>query len=182
MANIVVLFPKLEDAKSIRNLLTRRGYPVSSVCTSGAQALATADHLGSGIIVCGYKFPDMIYEELYENVAPAFEMLLVASARALSGGVREGVVGVTMPLKAQELLESLEMIVSSQERRRRRKKTIPPKRSERERKLIEDAKALLMERNHMTEEEAHRYLQKTSMDSGTNMAETAEMLFSLMQI
>ncbi|HIR13258.1 MAG TPA: ANTAR domain-containing protein [Candidatus Choladousia intestinavium] len=182
MANIVVLFPKLEDAKSIRNLLTRRGYPVSSVCTSGAQALAAADHLGSGIIVCGYKFPDMIYEELYENVAPAFEMLLVASARALSGGVREGVVGVTMPLKAQELLESLEMIVSSQERRRRRKKTIPPKRSERERKLIEDAKALLMERNHMTEEEAHRYLQKTSMDSGTNMAETAEMLFSLMQI
>ncbi len=182
MANIVVLFPKLEDAKSIRNLLTRRGYPVSSVCTSGAQALAAADHLGSGIIVCGYKFPDMIYEELYENVAPAFEMLLVASARALSGGVREGVVGVTMPLKAQELLESLEMIVSSQERRRRRKKTIPPKRSERERKLIEDAKALLMERNHMSEEEAHRYLQKTSMDSGTNMAETAEMLFSLMQI
>lgn len=182
MANIVVLFPKLEDAKSIRNLLTRRGYPVSSVCTSGAQALAAADHLGSGIIVCGYKFPDMIYEELYETVAPAFEMLLVASARALSGGVREGVVGVTMPLKAQELLESLEMIVSSQERRRRRKKTIPPKRSERERKLIEDAKALLMERNHMTEEEAHRYLQKTSMDSGTNMAETAEMLFSLMQI
>lgn len=182
MANIVVLFPKLEDAKSIRNLLTRRGYPVSSVCTSGAQALAAADHLGSGIIVCGYKFPDMIYEELYENVAPAFEMLLVASARALSGGVREGVVGVTMPLKAQELLESLEMIVSSQERRRRRKKTIPPKRSERERKLIDDAKALLMERNHMTEEEAHRYLQKTSMDSGTNMAETAEMLFSLMQI
>ena len=182
MANIVVLFPKLEDAKSIRNLLTQRGYPVSSVCTSGAQALAAADHLGSGIIVCGYKFPDMIYEELYENVAPAFEMLLVASARALSGGVREGVVGVTMPLKAQELLESLEMIVSSQERRRRRKKTIPPKRSERERKLIEDAKALLMERNHMSEEEAHRYLQKTSMDSGTNMAETAEMLFSLMQI
>ena len=182
MANIVVLFPKLEDAKSIRNLLTRRGYPVSSVCTSGAQALAAADHLGSGIIVCGYKFPDMIYEELYENVAPAFEMLLVASARALSGGVREGVVGVTMPLKTQELLESLEMIVSSQERRRRRKKTIPPKRSERERKLIEDAKALLMERNHMSEKEAHRYLQKTSMDSGTNMAETAEMLFSLMQI
>ena len=182
MANIIVVFPKLEDARSIRNLLFRRGYPVSSVCTSGAQALAAADHLGSGIIVCGYKFPDMIYEELYENVAPAFEMLLVASARALSGGVREGVVGVTMPLKAQELLESLEMIVSSQERRRRRKKTIPPKRSERERKLIEDAKALLMERNHMTEEEAHRYLQKTSMDSGTNMAETAEMLFSLMQI
>ena len=32
----------------------------------------------------------------------------------------------------------------------------------------------------MSEEEAHRYLQKTSMDSGTNLVETAEMLLALM--
>ena len=37
-----------------------------------------------------------------------------------------------------------------------------------------------MERNHMTEEEAHRYLLKTSMDSGTNLVETAQMLLTLM--
>ena len=37
-----------------------------------------------------------------------------------------------------------------------------------------------MARNHMTEEEAHRYIQKCSMDSGTNMAETAEMVLSVM--
>ncbi|HCO28049.1 MAG TPA: antitermination regulator, partial [Lachnospiraceae bacterium] len=39
---------------------------------------------------------------------------------------------------------------------------------------------VLMARNHMTEEEAHRYLQKTSMDSGTNMVETAQMILMLM--
>ena len=37
-----------------------------------------------------------------------------------------------------------------------------------------------MERNHMDEEEAHRYLQKCSMDSGTNLAETAQMVLSMM--
>lgn len=37
-----------------------------------------------------------------------------------------------------------------------------------------------MVRNHMTEEEAHRYLQKTSMDSGTNLVETAQMVLSMM--
>lgn len=31
----------------------------------------------------------------------------------------------------------------------------------------------------MTEEEAHRYMQKCSMDSGTNMIETAQMVLSL---
>ena len=37
-----------------------------------------------------------------------------------------------------------------------------------------------MERNNMTEEEAHRYLQKSSMDSGTNMLETAQMVLTIM--
>ena len=36
-----------------------------------------------------------------------------------------------------------------------------------------------MERNYLTEEEAHKYLQKCSMDSGTNMVETAQMIMSL---
>jgi response regulator NasT len=39
-----------------------------------------------------------------------------------------------------------------------------------------------MERNGMSEEEAHRYIQKTSMDSGTNMVETAQMVISLINI
>lgn len=182
MANIVVVFPKLEDAKTIRNLLVRRGFPVQTVCASGAQALAAADQLGSGVIVCGYRLPDMLYDELYENAAPDFDLLLLASPRAMSGGIREGVVGVEMPLKAQDLLDSLEMLLRAGERRRKKKKkNLPPRRSSQEQKRIADAKALLMERNHMTEEEAHRYLQKTSMDSGTNLAETAEMIFALMK-
>ena len=45
---------------------------------------------------------------------------------------------------------------------------------------IRKAKELLMTRNNMSEEEAHRYLQKSSMDSGTNMVETAEMVLSIM--
>lgn len=37
-----------------------------------------------------------------------------------------------------------------------------------------------MERNNMSEDEAHRYLQKSSMESGTNLVETAEMVLSMM--
>ena len=45
--------------------------------------------------------------------------------------------------------------------------------------IINNAKWLLMERNHMTEQEAFRYIQKSSMDSGTNMVETAQMILLL---
>lgn len=180
MAGVIVVFPRADDAKSIRNLLMRNGYEVSAVCTSGAQALYAADRLGAGVVVCGYKYPDMMYEELYENIAPSFAMLLVASARAIGEGVAEGVVSVTMPLKVHELLSTLDMVLHQVERRKKKRRTMPPQRSEQEKKDIQEAKRLLMERNHMTEEEAHRYLQKTSMDSGTNLVETAQMLLTLM--
>ena len=48
--------------------------------------------------------------------------------------------------------------------------------------LEQQAKELLMDRNHLSEEEAHRYIQKCSMDSGTNMVETAQMVLSMMQV
>ncbi len=35
-----------------------------------------------------------------------------------------------------------------------------------------------MERNHLSEEEAHKYIQKLSMDSGNNLVETAEMILA----
>ena len=49
MTNVIVLFPKIEDAKNIRNLLVRHGFRVSAVCTTGAQALASANGLGDGV-------------------------------------------------------------------------------------------------------------------------------------
>ena len=180
MASIVVVFPKIEDAKNIRNLLVRNGYTVAAVCTSGAQALGAADRLGAGVMVCGYKYPDMIYTELYGNLPASFGMLLVASSRVIGEGVTEGVVSVTMPLRLNELLGSLDMVLGQLERRRKKRRAAPLQRSEKERRVILDAKALLMDRNRMTEEEAHRYLQKTSMDSGTNLVETAEMVLALM--
>ena len=49
-------------------------------------------------------------------------------------------------------------------------------------KVIERAKEILQQRHCMTEPEAHRYLQKCAMDSGTDMLETAEMIISLTNI
>ncbi len=181
MSNIIVVFPKQEDARSIRGILVRNGYSVAAVCTSGTAALQAADSLNEGIVVCGYRYRDMLFDQLYESLPPTFRMLLLASERVLGEGIPEGVASVCMPLKVQEFLESLEELLLSMERLRKKKRNGGRVRSEEEQKVIAEAKTLLMEKNHMTEEEAHRYLQKTSMDSGTNFVETARMLLCLMK-
>ncbi|HIS30476.1 MAG TPA: ANTAR domain-containing protein [Candidatus Limivivens intestinipullorum] len=181
MVNVIVVFPNLENAKSVRNLLIRNGYSVAGVCTSGAQALQAADRLTDGIIVCGYKFSDMLYTELHECLPPSFEMLLAASDTVLGMGVSRDIVSLPLPLKVHDLVNTLEMMTAAHLRKKRKQKAKPKERSLEDKRIIEKAKQLLMERNHMTEDEAHRYIQKCSMDSGNSMVESAKMVFSLMK-
>ena len=70
----------------------------------------------------------------------------------------------------------------NQARRRKKLRSRPKQRTEEEKKILWEAKAVLMERNHMTEEEAHRYIQKCSMDSGTSLTETAQMVLSMIKL
>ena len=64
-------------------------------------------------------------------------------------------------------------------RRRKKKRMQPKRRSPQEQKVIDDAKAILMENNNMTEPEAFRYIQKCSMDSGNTMVESASMVIGI---
>ena len=72
------------------------------------------------------------------------------------------------------------MYLESMDRRRKKRRKELKNRDPKQQETIRKAKELLMTRNNMSEEEAHRYLQKSSMDSGTNMVETAEMVLSIM--
>ncbi|NLG02592.1 MAG: ANTAR domain-containing protein [Clostridia bacterium] len=179
--NIIVVFPKLEDAQNIRNFLVKSGFSVVAVCNTGSQVLQYADGMEDGIVVSGYKYSDMMYSELHEYLPSHIEMLLVASQHLLQNCMDNDIVCVAMPIKAYDLVNTVSMMVQTISRRRKKLKQKPSARSSEERKIIESAKNLLISRNNMTEEESHRYLQKCSMDTGTNMLETAQMVLALMQ-
>lgn len=179
MVNIIVVFPKIEDAKGIRNLLVRHGFSVSGVCTTGAQALHHADLFRDGIVICGYHFQDMFYRELYENLPKHFEMLLIASQRYWEGSKEEGMVSLPLPIKTNDLLNTVDMMVQALMRKKKKWKAQSKERSCNEKEVIEQAKRVLIERNHLSEQEAHRYIQKASMDAGTNMVEMAQMILQL---
>lgn len=180
MVGIIVAFPNKDNAANIRNLLAREGMTVIGVCTTGAQAMNYADTVDEGIVVCGYKLKDMLYSELREYLPDGFEMLLIASPDKWSSGLAEGVVGLNMPIKVYDLMNTVEMMLQNMDRRRRKRRQEKKGRSPDQQEAIQKAKQLLMERNNMSEGEAHRYLQKSSMDSGTNIVETAEMVLSIM--
>ena len=179
MADIIIAFPKIEDAKNLRRILNKNGHDVTLVCDSGAQIVSAANSLDGGIVICGYRFSDMHYSEMYEYLPTGFQMLLLASPVKLADCDVRGLMALPMPFKVQDLMSTLEIMLSQYYRWRKKQKKKPKARSEQDQKKIVTAKELLMDRNHITEEEAHHYIQKISMDSGTNMVETAEMILEL---
>lgn len=177
MGSILIALPKIEDAKHISDLLKRRGLE-SIVCTSGAKMLSMVHELDSGVVICGRRLTDMHYTQLAEYLPEFFEMLLIASQNAI-GECMPGIQTLGIPFRASELTGTVEMMLAQQVRLLKKQKSVPKKRSEREQNYINNAKWVLMERNQMTETEAFRYIQKCSMDSGTNMVETAQKILLL---
>ena len=125
-----------------------------------------ADRLSDGIIICGYKLSDnMLYSELYEYKPKSFEMLLVASKNLWDDCQDNDIVCAAMPIKVNDLINTIEMMLQVQVAL--------------DFGTIDDAKAILMEKNNMTEPEAFRYIQKCSMDSGNTMVESASMVIGI---
>ena len=174
MNNIIVAFPKQETAQNLKKILLQNGFHVDAVCSTGSQALQSANELGGGIVICGYRFVDMMYTELHEYLPDQFEMLLVASPANCGERDLENIVCLSTPLKVHELLQTVEMMDYTITRRRKKQREKPKQRSKDEQEMIAEAKALLMDRNNMTESEAHRYIEKQAMDRCVTKRKIAE--------
>lgn len=179
MENVIIVFPKPEDGRNMKNILTRNGITVDAVCRNGAQALEYVNTLSGGIVICGYRFNDMYYTQLEENLPDCFDMLLVASQGHWIDDGDGKIIKLSMPIKVYDLLDTVRMMFEAQHRRRKKARLAPKERSEEDRQIISKAKSVLMDRNNMTEAEAHKYMQKCSMDSGNGLVETAKMVLCL---
>ena len=180
MGNIIVALPKMDDAKHISDILRRRGLMVTTICTTGSKVLSSMQQLGSGILICTCRFSDMYYTQFLEYKPEYFEILLLVPKTGLDNRLPD-IMTLTLPFRASDLTSTVEMMLTQLHRRLKKKKSIPKKRSSEEQKYIDDAKLALMNKNNMTEKEAFRYIQKCSMDSGTNMVEVAQMILDMFE-
>lgn len=169
MDNIVVAFANEEAQRRITRLLESDGVSPAGCFFSGADAIRAIRQLGGGIVVCGFKLRDMTAQDLAASLRDLAMLLVVSSAANLDFCEGENLFKLATPAARSDFFASLDLL------RRLESRSHPhPHRAEEEQRLIRQAKALLMDINRMTEAEAHRFLQKRSMDTGTRLAETAQ--------
>lgn len=118
---ILVAFPNLEDAKKIKNVLKRGGFDDILACNSASQVIGVANDSDGGIVISGYKLPDMHYSELFGYLPREFSMLLVASPVRLEDCYSREIVCLSMPVHSRELINTVHMMTMDLARELRRR-------------------------------------------------------------
>ena len=168
----------------IREILENNGYEIAGEAEDGMDA----------VTVCREQRPDFVIMDINMPVMTGLEAARVIREDGLAGfvvvltayrdkeiaeqAVDLDVMGyVVKPVDEDTLIPAVRIAekkyLQLEEIRQEYNKT---KETLSDRKYVDRAKGLIMERRNMTEKEAFSYIRKLSMDKGKTMAETAKIL------
>ncbi len=143
----------------------------ATACATGGETLTQAAALEADLVICGVSLPDMGCEQLRRQLPARCAMLVLAAQEQLDQLTEPELETLSAPVRGSDLIAAVQSLL-----RRHNDGAHVPKRTDEERALITQAKALLMERCFMTEAQAHRFLQRYSMDTGSRMVDAARRL------
>ena len=171
MAKIIVAFADPKKCEQIASVLDGCGLQVFRKCATGNEVMRAFDACHDGILVCGTRFPDRTVDELAYDLGDQVLMLVLGKPDQLERCEHNALFRLPVPFTRGELSSAVNMLVQLHYMRM-------PRRSPEEKKLIEEAKALLIEGSGYTEQQAHQALQRMSMRLGIKMTESARRILN----
>ena len=171
MAKIIVAFAEEQQCMRISSALEEAGIPVFRRCCSGAEAMRALNVCDDGVLVCGTKFADRTADDLAADVSELALMLVIGRPERLMLCESTNIFRLESPFGRAELVSSVRMLLQLHDMRK-------PRRADDEKKLIEQAKRLLMEDRGLSEAQAHQMLQRASMNLGLRMTECARRILN----
>lgn len=178
-----------EDEALIRmdivEMLEDAGYRVLAQAENGERAVALAAEHRPDLVLMDVKMPVMDGITAAEQIAAqriAPVVLLTAfSQRELVERAREAgaMAYVVKPFTVEDVVPAIEIAISRFEEIRALENEVSDMKEQfATRKLVERAKSLLQTKMGLSEPEAFRWIQKTSMDRRLSMREVAEAIIS----
>ncbi len=180
---VVVVDDHTPSKAAVAEAVVAMGGVVVGEGSSAAEALVLVERSRPDVVILAVGLPDGDGVEVARAVMDRFPcpIVLLTSRtdqdvveRASAAGVMAFLV---KPLRARELGPALELAVARfREFEAIRQENADLRKTIESRKLVERAKGVLMEQEGLSESEAFRRIQKTSMDTRKSMAEVAEAI------
>ena len=179
MSSILVANSNADNAKKIAAVLRSGGLNVSSVCTTGAQVIDfTNRHYQGGVVVCSEKLTDMPALNLPRVAGSGYDFLFIVKSPLSNLSDSLSYISLLVPLNRMALISTVNMFLNLSDYSSLNVKKKIASGNLDEKQMIETAKNLLIERNNFSESQAHRFIQKKSMDTGKKMIETALIILN----
>jgi AmiR/NasT family two-component response regulator len=167
----------------LKEELQRQGYLVVGDVGDGESAVNLTRELRPDLVVMDIRMPQLdgisAAEILTrENLAPVVLLTAFSDQELIDRAKEAGVVHyVTKPWKQSDLKPAIEVALSRfQEFRSLEDKVKDLEERLATRKVVEQAKGILMQKQGLTEQEAFRRIQKLSMNNRKSMREVAEAI------
>lgn len=169
MARIVIASTSEPMLDQLTRLLASSGHTIFRSCRSEGELRRAMDACEDGIVILGGLLPGLHIDDLAWDYRQSMQLLLIGKPETMNRVETEGIFRLSVPASGQTILGAVEMLTQLHGMRL-------PKRRGSEKETVEEAKALLMERENLTEAEAHRRIQQYAMNHGIKMYEYAAQI------
>lgn len=175
MDRIVIAVSNDTLRESVSAMIRKNGLFLRASVSNGAAAIREMRLMEGGILICSPRLPDTTSDQMARALEESVYFLVIGRPDDLSHCRNEDCFKLPLPVNASGLLGSVRILQQLDERRQAAMRRAS-RRSGEDKRLIREAKAYLMEARGMSEDQAHRFLQKQSMDTATPVAEIARMI------
>ncbi|QQC59711.1 response regulator [Rothia kristinae] len=178
-----------EDEALIRldivEILSAQGFDVVAQADNGEDAVALAQEHRPDVVLMDVKMPKMdgisAAEQIAKDrIAPVVLLTAFSQKELVDRATEAGAMAyVVKPFTENDLIPSIEVAISRYEQIKALEHEVTDLKEQFEtRKLVDRAKSLLITKMGLTEPEAFRWIQKTSMDRRLSMREVAETIIA----
>lgn len=171
---VVLAFPKKETAEKIKRMLYGTGYDAEMICRTKAELIRYISDIDEVLVIMGYKLPDAVADAVYEDMREGQKLMSIVKADMQGRIENPDILTVPLPVSRQRLISSIEIFLGVIEKQSKNAGRAPE-----EDKIVNRAKLYLMETYMMTEQQAHRFIQKRSMDTGARFIDTARSILNI---
>ncbi|MCD8089638.1 MAG: ANTAR domain-containing protein [Clostridiales bacterium] len=173
--NVFVVFGNDKVAGKVAAMLKTGGIYPNAVMHTGSSLLSVLNQYDEGVIVCGTRFKDTVLFDIIDYIPECFHIVTVGTMDHLDDLPNNRVFKLTVPLNRTDLIYSVSMLMNLNNHRALIHNQF---RTENEEIIIQQAKGVLIHKYHMTEEQAHRYMQTKSMNTGEKMINIARLILN----
>lgn len=173
-------------SQKLTEILTTAGFTAAKIVSSASEARHVALKADYDLVIINMPLSDETGKELAFDVADytnsAVITLLANGREEIIGsfGRNKGIYIITKPINRKLFLDSVFFVLGS----RRKLKKIMQKNTELTKalddlKAVSKAKCLLIANNNISEEEAHRYIEKQAMNLQLTKRQVAEKIIAV---